>query len=78
MSRFEIQLGANEKWTSGGVTYADGYVGPMDSNDVDTLYLQRLSQLAQTRGEQPETSALPKPGALRGDVPLSSPDKEIK
>lgn len=30
------------------------------------------------RGEQPETLALPKHGALRGDVPLSSSAKEIK
>lgn len=30
------------------------------------------------RGEQPETLALPKPGALRGDAPLSNPEKEIK
>jgi len=30
------------------------------------------------KGEQPEDSAVPNPGALRGDYPLSSLEKEIK
>jgi hypothetical protein len=30
------------------------------------------------RGEQPESSAVPNPGALRGDIHLSSLEKEIK
>ena len=34
--------------------------------------------LGGARGEQPDGTALPDAGALRGDIPLASSEKEIK
>jgi hypothetical protein len=37
--------------------------------------LTRLAIENAARGEQPESSALPNPGALRGETPLSETDQ---
>lgn len=37
-----------------------------------------MEELDTSRGEQPDGQALPADGALRGDTPLSNPDKENK
>ena len=78
MGRFEVQLQPGEAWVSGGLRYADGYIGAMDSNDLDTLYVQRRAAEERLRGEQPNNPALPDDGAMSGDISRSWAVKEIK
>jgi len=46
--------------------------------DASVEELDIFRSANEVRGEQPVEAIHSLPGALRGDVPLSSPDKEIK
>lgn len=70
-----------EEWADKDALIEGAYEGNMSGIEYfDMTGMEHLDDI-DFRGEQPETTALPEPGALRGDVPLSkggAADKESK